>query len=65
VGALPKRKISPIRRDRKRAAYLRLSTTQLVACPQCHTLKRAYHVCPSCGSYNGQEVIEVEEKKGD
>jgi large subunit ribosomal protein L32 len=35
----------------------------MVACPQCHSLKLAHHVCPTCGTYKGQEVVEVEKKK--
>jgi large subunit ribosomal protein L32 len=61
MGALPKRRISQIRRDRRRAHYLRVAANNVVTCPQCHTLKLAYHVCPNCGTYNGVEVIEVKE----
>jgi large subunit ribosomal protein L32 len=61
MGALPKRKVSRIRRDRKRAHYLRVKTAQMVPCPQCHSLRLAYHVCANCGTYKGVEVIEVEE----
>jgi large subunit ribosomal protein L32 len=61
MGALPKRKVSKIRRDRKRAHYLRVKTQQMVPCPQCHSLRLAYHVCPNCGTYRGVEVIEVGE----
>lgn len=63
MGALPKRKVSGIRRDRRRAFYLRLKADPMIACPQCHALKLAHHVCPSCGTYKGQEVVEVEKKK--
>jgi len=62
VGALPKRKVSKIRRDRRRAHYLRLNMGTMVACPQCHSLKMAHYVCPNCGTYKGIEVIKVEEK---
>jgi large subunit ribosomal protein L32 len=62
VGALPKRKVSKIRRDRRRAHYLRVKMGTMVPCPQCHSLRLAHHVCPNCGTYKGIEVIEVEEK---
>ncbi|MCC5988013.1 MAG: 50S ribosomal protein L32 [Pararhodobacter sp.] len=26
-------------------------------CPNCGELKRPHHVCPSCGHYDGREVI--------
>ena len=32
-------------------------------CPQCHSPKLAHHVCLSCGTYAGRQVIEVEAKK--
>jgi large subunit ribosomal protein L32 len=62
MGALPKRKISKVRRDRRRAHYLRLDVGNMVECSQCHSLTRAYHVCPNCGTYRGVEVVEVEEE---
>jgi large subunit ribosomal protein L32 len=31
-----------------------------VECDHCHELKRAHHVCPTCGYYNGREVAPVE-----
>jgi large subunit ribosomal protein L32 len=63
VGAQPKRKISQVRRDRRRAHYLRLTVNNMIPCPQCHALKLAYHVCPSCGTYKGVEVVEVKESE--
>jgi large subunit ribosomal protein L32 len=62
VGALPKRKISKGRRDRRRS-HLALKPTKLVPCPQCHELRLPHRVCPSCGSYKGVEVIEIKTKK--
>jgi large subunit ribosomal protein L32 len=61
VGALPKRKVSKVRRDRRRAHYLRLRLPQLVPCPECKTLRLAHHVCLNCGTYKGVQVLEVEE----
>lgn len=62
MGALPKRKISKGRRDRRRS-HLALKRIRLVPCPQCHELRLPHHVCPSCGSYKGVEVIEIKTKK--
>ena len=61
MGALPKRKVSRVRRDRRRAHYLRLNIPKMVPCPQCGTLRLSHHVCPNCGTYNGEQVIDVEE----
>lgn len=63
MGALPKRKISKVRRDQRRSHYLRLTVSNVIPCPQCHTLKLGHHVCPSCGTYDGVEVVGIEEKK--
>jgi large subunit ribosomal protein L32 len=62
MGALPKRKISKGRRDRRRS-HLALKRVKLVPCPQCRELRLPHHVCPSCGNYKGVQVVEVESKK--
>jgi len=62
VGALPKRKISKGRRNR-RCSHLALRARKLVPCPQCHEMRLPHHVCPSCGNYKGVEVIEIKAKK--
>jgi large subunit ribosomal protein L32 len=53
--AVPKRKTSKSRRDKRRATH-KLSIPALVECPQCHQPKRPHHVCPTCGTYKGREV---------
>ncbi len=63
MGALPKRKISKVRRDRRRSHYLRVRMATMIPCPQCHTLKLSHHVCPNCGTYNGVEVVEMKESE--
>ena len=62
MGALPKRKISKGRRDRRRSHHA-LQRPNLIPCPQCHELCLPHHVCPSCGSYKGVDVIEIKTKK--
>jgi large subunit ribosomal protein L32 len=62
VPPLPKRKLSKGRRDRRRS-HLALRSANLTECPTCHNLRRPHHVCPHCGTYEGEEVIEIEEKK--
>ena len=32
-------------------------------CPQCHNPKMPHQACPTCGTYNGREVIKLKEKK--
>ena len=56
----PKRKTSKGRRNRRRSHHA-LSLPPLVECPQCHELRLAHHVCPSCGTYRHVEYLELEE----
>ncbi len=60
MGALPKRKISKGRRDRRRL-HDQLKPLNLVACEKCGEMKRPHTVCQSCGTYKGREIIEIEE----
>jgi large subunit ribosomal protein L32 len=62
MGALPKRKLSKGRRDRRRS-HLALTTASLVVCPQCKNLRLPHHVCPTCGNYRGAEMVKIEESK--
>jgi large subunit ribosomal protein L32 len=57
--AVPKRKTSKSRRDKRRANH-KLSLPVLVECPQCHNPKRPHRVCPTCGTYRGREVEPLE-----
>ena len=62
MGALPKRKISRVRRDRRRAHYLRLNMPKMIHCPECNAMQLSHHVCKECGTYNGVQVLEVEDQ---
>ncbi|MBE7014032.1 MAG: 50S ribosomal protein L32 [Ruminococcaceae bacterium] len=57
--AVPKRKVSKARRDKRRANW-KLTIPGMVKCPQCQEYKLPHRVCMSCGSYDGKEVIKVE-----
>ncbi len=57
--ALPKRKTSRSRRD-KRRTHKKLTAPNVSACPQCHESKLPHRVCPNCGYYKGREEIRVE-----
>lgn len=54
--AVPKRKTSKARRDKRRANW-KLAVPGVVACPQCGEPKMQHRVCKACGYYNGKEVI--------
>ena len=57
--AVPKRKVSKARRDKKRSANSKLSAPALVKCPKCGALHMPHRMCPECGYYNGRQVKAV------
>ena len=58
MAPLPKKKY-PKARQGKRRSHLAKSPVALVECSRCHSLKLSYTVCPTCGTYDGREVIEI------
>ncbi len=61
--AVPKRKTSKQRKHLRRSAHWKLDAPMLTACPKCGELKRPHRVCLACGTYNGQEVIKMNDEK--
>jgi large subunit ribosomal protein L32 len=59
MPAVPKRKISKGRRNRRRS-HDALLLPHLVLCPKCKEPRLPHRVCPNCGTYRGREVIEIE-----
>jgi large subunit ribosomal protein L32 len=59
--ALPKHKVSKSKRD-KRRTHQKIAAPNVVTCPQCSEPRLPHHMCPSCGSYKGRTVMEIEEK---
>ena len=58
--AVPKRKVSKARRDKRRSSVWKLEAPALSKCTQCGELKMPHRVCPVCGYYKGKEVVKVE-----
>jgi large subunit ribosomal protein L32 len=54
--AVPKRKVTPSRRGMRRAHDF-LTETTAHECSNCGVLKRAHHICPSCGHYDGKQIL--------
>lgn len=61
MGPLPKRKISKSRRNRRRSHH-RHQLNHLVVCETCGEYHISHRVCPHCGSYDGEEIIEVDDE---
>lgn len=58
--AVPKRKVSQARRDKRRSSVWKLKPPTLVKCSQCGELAVPHKVCGNCGYYKGREVINKE-----
>lgn len=58
--AVPKRKVSKARRDKRRSSVWKLEAPALSKCTQCGELKMPHRVCPMCGYYKGKEIVKVE-----
>lgn len=56
----PKRRHSKSRRD-KRRTHDALHHHSLSECPNCHQPKLPHRICPRCGYYKGNLVMEVKE----
>jgi large subunit ribosomal protein L32 len=60
--AVPKRKTSKARRDKRRSSHWKLELPGLVKCPQCGALKLSHRMCASCGFYKGREIIQLKKE---
>ena len=60
--AVPKRKQSHARTNKRRSNNSKLTAPTMVKCSKCGEYNLAHRVCSNCGSYNGEQVLEA--KKG-
>ena len=60
--AVPKKKVSPSRRNMRRA-HEALQASAYVECQNCGELKRPHHVCSHFGYYDGREVVAADRLK--
>ncbi len=58
--AVPKKKVSSARRDKRRSNNSKLTAPAIAQCPKCKEYVLAGRVCKSCGTYGGKEVIKTE-----
>ena len=54
--AVPKRRTSKSKKL-KRRTHKKLILPNLSECSNCGEMRKNHHVCPSCGYYDGKEVI--------
>lgn len=58
--AVPKRKVSKARRDKRRSNVWKLDLPTMSKCPKCGEFNLSHRVCRVCGNYNGKEIIKKE-----
>ena len=58
--AVPKRKTSKARRDKRRSSTWKLTLPGMTKCPKCGEYNLAHRVCKACGFYKGEEIIKKE-----
>ncbi len=56
--AVPKRKVSKARRDKRRSSVWKLKQPAFCKCPHCGELMVPHRVCGNCGYYKGVEVLK-------
>ena len=57
--AVPKKRTSK-QRKRKRRTHFKAEGVTVNSCPKCGDHKVPHRVCPSCGHYKGQPVLEID-----
>lgn len=57
--AVPKRKTSKARRDKRRSSVWKLDTPGMAKCPKCGELVLSHHVCKNCGTYDKKVIIDT------
>ena len=60
--AVPKRRTSKARRDKRRANW-KLTSPSFATCPQCGELMIPHKACKKCGYYKKVQVIKVGDSK--
>lgn len=58
--AVPKRKTSKARKNKRRSNVWKLQAPALAKCSHCGASKAPHRVCGNCGYYNDKEIIKME-----
>ncbi len=59
--AVPARRISKTRKNKRRSNVWKMEAPTLVKCPSCGAYKRPHRVCLECGKYKDRVVLKVGE----
>jgi len=60
--AQPKKKTTRHRRGIRRS-HQALKVPKLITCPKCKELIRPHQVCPYCGTYKKEKILDFDKKK--
>ncbi len=55
--AVPKKKVSKARRDKRRSSTWKLEQPNLSKCPKCGEYNLSHRVCSNCGTYRGEVIV--------
>lgn len=61
--AAPKFRTSKSKKRARHAGNKPVVNVTVTECPHCHEMKLPHRVCPNCGYYNGEEILEVAEEE--
>jgi len=59
--AVPKRRVSKTRRDKRRSSVWKLTVPAFATCSHCGQLMVPHRACGNCGYYRDREIIDKEE----
>lgn len=62
MGPLPKRRRSLSKAGRHNS-HIAKTPPALVECSQCHSMIMPHRACPTCGTYQGRQVVEIKTPK--
>lgn len=54
--AVPKRKTSKARRDKRRAANIKMTAPNVIECPKCGAPNVPHRECAECGYYHSRDA---------
>ncbi len=58
--AVPKRKTSKARRDKRRSNVWKIAIPGITKCPKCGEYILSHRVCKNCGAYAGKDYSKPE-----
>ena len=59
--AVPKRKTSKARRDKRRSNVWKLNIPNFSRCSNCGEFKLQHRVCTVCGYYKGEQILKIKQ----